>query len=169
MADFTQKTVVKSAVRNLTAPIADYASFSSLIQGILDKNPWGCTSYQVTGATKPAIERSREAYAATINYENTEAKTVGSIPVRGPTMDAVNTAVTQITGNASITNGMGTGISSSRDPSGDSFSCTLKCHHTNGELYMVTFKRDSITLSSYDADEIRTGLESWADSVAILA
>ena len=30
---------------------------------------------------------------------NAEAKTVGSIPVRGPSMAAVNTAVTEITGN----------------------------------------------------------------------
>ena len=28
------------------------------------------------------------------------------------------------------------------------FSCTLKCHHSNGELYSVRFARDSVTLSS---------------------
>ena len=64
---------------------------------------------------------------------------------------------------------MGTGVSASRDSSGDTFSCTLKCHASNGELYTVTFKRDNITLSSYEADTIRTSLESWADTVAILA
>ena len=168
MADFTQKTVVKSAVRELAAPIADYATFNALIQDIIDNNPWGCTSYQTSGATKPAIERGKEAYSASVVYENAEAKTVGSIPVRGPSMTAVNTAVTQITGNAAITTGMGTGVSASRDSSHDSFSCTLKCHHSNGELYSVTLKRDSITISSYEADAIRTSLESWADTVAIL-
>lgn len=169
MGDFTQKTVLKSAVRNLAAPVADYATFSALVQDIIDNNPWGCTSYQSSGVTKPGVEKSKEAYAATVVYENAEAKTVGSIPVRGPTMAAVNTAVTQITGNAAITSGMGAGVSVSRDSSEDSFSCTLKCHDNNGEIYSVNFKRNSITVSSYEADAIRTNLESWADTVAILA
>jgi hypothetical protein len=169
MGDFTQKSVVKSAMRKLASPIADYATFSSLIQDVLDNNPWGCTAYESAGASKPAIEKSKEAYAATIVYENTEAKTVGSIPIRGPSMAAVNTAVTQITGTAAITTGMGTGVSASRDTSEDSFSCTLKAHANNGELYSVSFKRDSVTLSSYEDDSIRAGLETWADTVAILA
>nr|WP_319537629.1 hypothetical protein [uncultured Methanospirillum sp.] len=84
-------------------------------------------------------------------------------------MAAVNTTVTQITGNTAITTAMGSGVSASRDSSEDTFSCTLKCHASNGELYSVTFKRDSVSLSSYEADSIRTGLEAWADTVAILA
>jgi hypothetical protein len=169
MGDFTQKSVVKSAVRKLASPIADYTTFNALVQDILDNNPWGCTSYITSGVTKPGVERSKEAYAASIVYENSEAKTVATIPVRGPTMAAVNTAVTQISGNAAITGAMGAGVTASRDSSEDTFSCTLKCHASNGELYSVTFKRDSITLSSYDADAIRTGLESWADGIGILA
>jgi phage gp45-like len=47
-------------------------------------------------------------------------------------MAAVNTAVTQITGNATITGAMGTGVSASRDSSEDTFSKTLKCHASNG-------------------------------------
>ena len=169
MGDFTQKSVVKSAMRKLAAPIADYATFNALVQDILENNPWGCTAYESAGAAKPAVEKSKEAYSATIVYENSEAKTVGSIPVRGPTMAAVNTAVTQITGSAAITTGMGAGVTASRDASEDSFSCTIKAHASNGELYSVTFKRDSVTVSSYEADSIRTGLETWADTVAILA
>ena len=57
----------------------------------------------------------------------------------------------------------------SHDSSGDSFSCTLKCHHSNGENYSITFKRDSIVVSSYEADAILTTIETWADTVAILA
>jgi hypothetical protein len=169
MGDFTQKSVVKSAARKLATPIADYAAFSALIQDVIENNPWGCTAYESAGVAKPAVEKTKEAYSATIVYENAEAKTVGSIPVRGPSMAAVNTAVTQITGNAAITSGMGTGVSASRDSSEDSFSCTIKAHHNNGELYSVTFKRDSVTISSYENDAIRTGLETWADTVAILA
>ena len=169
MGDVTEKSVVKSATRSLTAPIADFTAFNALVQDVRDNNPWGCTSYVSAGVTKPAVEKSKEAYAATVVYENAEAKTVGSIPVRGPSMAAVNTAVTQITGNSAITTGMGTGVSASRDSSNDSFSCTIKAHHSNGELYTVSFKRDSVTVSSYEADSIRTGLDAWADTVAILA
>ncbi|HWQ66145.1 MAG TPA: hypothetical protein VN372_04660 [Methanospirillum sp.] len=169
MADFTQKSVVKSAVRTLATPIADYTTFSALIQDIIDNNPWGCTAYESAGISKPAIEKTKEGYAASISYENSEAKLVGKIPIRGPTMAAVNTAVTQITGNTAITTAMGTGVSASRDSSEDTFSCSLKCHHLSGELYTVTVKRDSITLSSYEADTIRTSLETWADAVPILA
>lgn len=169
MGDFTQKSVVKSAVRKLATPITDYTAFNAVIQDILDNNPWGCTTYESAGAAKPAVEKSKEAYAASISYENSEAKLVGRIPVRGPSMAAVNTTVTQITGNTAITSAMGAGVSASRDSSEDTFSCTLKCHDSNGELYSVTVKRDSISLTSYEADSIRTGLETWADSVAILA
>ncbi|WP_319580771.1 hypothetical protein [uncultured Methanospirillum sp.] len=169
MGDFTQKSVVKSAVRKLTSPIADFTAFNALVQDVLDNNPWGCTAYESAGVAKPAVEKSKEAYAAAIAYENAEAKQVGKIPVRAPTMAAVNTTVTQITGNTAITTAMGSGVSASRDSSEDTFSCTLKCHASNGELYSVTFKRDSVSLSSYEADSIRTGLEAWADTVAILA
>ena len=169
MADFTQKTVIKSAVRELASPITDYATFNTIIQDVLDDNPWGCTAYESGGVSHSPVESTKEGYSATIVYENAEAKTVGTIPVKGPTMAAVNTAVTQITGNATITGAMGAGVSASRDSSGDTFSKTLKCHASNGELFMVTFKRDSISLSSYEADSIRTTLETWADTVTALA
>jgi len=169
MGDFTQKSVVKSASRDLATPFADYTTFNALIQDILDNNPWGCTAYDSAGIAKPAVEKSKEAYAAAVVYENTEAKQVGKIAVRGPTMAAVNTAVTQISGNTAITTAMGSGVSASRDSSEDTFSCTLKCHASNGELYSVTFKRDNVTVSSYEADSIRDGLETWADTVAVLA
>ncbi|MFH0968572.1 MAG: hypothetical protein V1862_12900 [Methanobacteriota archaeon] len=66
MGDFTQKSVVKSAVRNLTVPIADYTTFNTLVQNILDNNPWGCTAYESAGVSKPAVEKTKEAFAATI-------------------------------------------------------------------------------------------------------
>ena len=132
MAHFTQKTVVKSAVRELASPIAEYTTFNTIVQDVLDDNPWGCTAYESGGVSHPAVKTSKESYAASIIYENAEAKKVGQIPVKGPTMAAVNTAVTQITGNATITGAMGTGVSASRDSSEDTFSKTLKCHASNG-------------------------------------
>lgn len=57
----------------------------------------------------------------------------------------------------------------SHDPSDDGFSVTLKCHDANGELYNVSFTRENVTISSYEADSIRTTLETWADGKTVLA
>ena len=57
MADFVQTTVTKTAVRELTTPIADVATFNSIVQTVLTDNPWLCTPYDSQGATIP---RSRE-------------------------------------------------------------------------------------------------------------
>ena len=51
----------------------------------------------------------------------------------------------------------------------DAFSATLRCHDANGELYMVNFSRDRVTITSYSDDAIRTNVETWADTVAALA
>ena len=56
-----------------------------------------------------------------------------------------------------------------RDSDNETFSATLKCHDPNGELYLVNFSRDRVTLTSYSDDAIRTKVETWADTVAALA
>ena len=45
MADFVQKTVNKSAVRNLTVPIATVTAFNNLIQAVINDNPFGCIGH----------------------------------------------------------------------------------------------------------------------------
>ena len=42
MADFVQKTVNKTAVRDLAVPIADVTSFNNLIETVIEDNPFGC-------------------------------------------------------------------------------------------------------------------------------
>ena len=56
-----------------------------------------------------------------------------------------------------------------RDRGSETYSATLKCRDPNGELYMVTFSRDRVNLTSYSDDAIRTKVETWADTVAALA
>ncbi len=56
-----------------------------------------------------------------------------------------------------------------RDTDHESYSGTLKCHDPNGVLYFVTLSRDSVSLTSYSDDAIKTKVESWADSVPALA
>ena len=167
MADFTQKSVTKSAERKLATPIDTVANFLALVQDVIDNNPWACTSYTSSGATVAGVVRGTEYYSGKIVYENTEAKTVGQISVKAPTSAAFSTDVTTILAATAINTAMsGT---PSHDSSEDSFSCTLKCHATNDELYSVTFKRDSVVISNYEADSILTTIETWADTVAILA
>jgi hypothetical protein len=133
----------------------------------LDTNPWGCTSYQAAGKTLPAVAKTRESYSGRIVFENDEAKTVGQISVKAPTSAAFNTNVSTIVANATLSTAMGG--TSSHDSSEDKFSCTLRCHDSNGELYIVTLSRDKLRLSSFEADTIRTSLDFWADTLPALA
>lgn len=167
MADFVNTATTKTAVRDLATPIADLTAFSVIVQDILENNPWGCTSYQSAGQTLPPVAKSRESYSGRIVYEDTQAKTVGQISVRAPTAASFTANVNTITANAALTTAMGG--TPSHDSSEDKFSCTIRCHHQNGEIYLVALSRDKIRLSSFEADTIRMGLDSWADTVAILA
>ncbi|MFH0967801.1 MAG: hypothetical protein V1862_08985 [Methanobacteriota archaeon] len=167
MADFITSNTTKTAVRDLAEPIPDITTFVTLVQSILDTNPWGCTTYQSAGQTLPAIAKTRESYSGRIVYENAEAKTVGQISVKAPTAASFNTDVSTIVGTAALNTAMGG--SPSHDSSEDKFSCTLRCHDVNGELYLVALSRDKIRLSYFEADTIRTSLETWADNLPILA
>ena len=77
MADFTQSTNVKSAVRRLAEPIADISAFNAMIQSVILNNPFGCVSYMSSGASHPPVEKIRETYTARIVYQDEDAKTVG--------------------------------------------------------------------------------------------
>ncbi|PWR73930.1 hypothetical protein DK846_01835 [Methanospirillum lacunae] len=167
MADFVAKGAVKSAERKLTTPIGTITAFLALIQDVIDNNPWGCVAYTSAGKNVAAVVRGSEYYSGKIVYENGEAKTVGQISVKAPTSAAFNTDITTILGTVAL--GTAMGGTPSHDSSEDSFSCTLKAHSSNGENFNVTFKRDSVTVSSYESDSILTGIESWADTVALLA
>ena len=86
--NYGRLATTRTAVRVLTAPIADLTSFIGLIQGIVDTNPWGYTSYQAAGQTLPALAKTRESYSGRMVSGNDEAKTVGQISVRAPTAAA---------------------------------------------------------------------------------
>jgi hypothetical protein len=45
----------------------------------------------------------------------------------------------------------------------------MKRHASSGENYNITFKRDSVTVSGYETDSTLTGIETWAETVVILA
>jgi len=63
MADFVRKTVNKTAVRDLTVPIATVTSFNTLVQSVIADNPFGCVGYTNSdGQTIAPVVRNREHY-----------------------------------------------------------------------------------------------------------
>jgi hypothetical protein len=167
MADFAQKTNIKSAVRKLADPITDVTAFNTIIQSVILNNPFGCVSYMSSGVNHPPVEKSRESYTAKFVYEDTEAKRVGSGSESYNMIAGFNAGIAAVLANtANSTAHGGTAI---HDPEGDTYSATLKCHDPNGELYNVTLSRQQVAISSYEDDSIRTVIETWADSVPALA
>jgi hypothetical protein len=167
MADFIQKTIVKTASRKLAVPIVDVAAFNTLIQTVITDNPFGCVAYETAGVSHAAVEKGKEAYVAKIVYQDTDGKSVGTGSHKFTTLAGFNAGVTALLAGADIaTAHAGTAV---RDRNNETFSATLKCRDANGELYMVTFNRDTVNLTSYSDDAIRTKVETWADSVAALA
>jgi hypothetical protein len=167
MADFTQNTNVKSAVRKLADPIADINAFNTIVQSVITGNPFGCVSYMSSGVNHPPVEKTKESYTAKIVYQDTLAKKVGASAESYNSLAGFNAGISAMAANtANITAHGGT---IARDPATDTFSASLKCHDPNGELYMVNFSRNQVTISSYEDDAIRTVIETWADGVTALA
>jgi hypothetical protein len=49
MADFVQSSDSKNAVRELTSPIPDVATFNSIVQSVITDNPFECVAYMTAG------------------------------------------------------------------------------------------------------------------------
>jgi hypothetical protein len=167
MADFTQNTNVKSAVRKIAEPIADISAFNAIVQSVILNNPFGCVSYMSSGASHPPVEKIRETYTARIVYQDSDALTVGTGTHRFNSIAGFTTGATALLGAAAISSAHGG--TAAHDTDGDTYSVTVKCHDPNGEIYSLVFSRDQISLSSYEDEAIRTRVETWADSVPELA
>jgi len=167
MADFVQKTVVKSAVRKLATPIENVAAFNTIVQSVLTDNPFACTAYESAGVNHAPVEKSKENYVAKVVYQDGQAKTVGTDSSKFNTIAGFNAGATALLNNTALATAHGgTPI---RDTPNETYSATLKCHDASGELFMVTFTRSAISISSYSDDAIRTRVETWADTVEALA
>ena len=168
MADFVQKTVNKTAVRDLAVPIADVTSFNTLVQTVIDDNPFGCVGYTGSdGQPVAAVVRSREHYTAKVDFIDGEGKRVGNVSLQSPSIAAFNANAAEALANAALETAMGG--DAERNFAGESYYAQLKCHDPSGDDYYVTFTRKTVRLSSYQDDAIRTAVETWADAVAALA
>jgi hypothetical protein len=167
MADFIETSNTKTAIRELTSPIASVAAFDAIIADVLATNPWGCVDYVQGGVTYDGVAKNRESYTVRVTYEDGEGSSVGTITARAPSVAAFDGTALEIMGNAALATAMGgTPV---RDSDREAFSAQLRCHDAGGEIYYVTFSRDSVRITSYEDDLIRTTVETWADTVPALA
>jgi len=167
MADFIEKTVTKTAVRELANPIEDVSAFDTIVQAVITANPFGCVAYTEGGVSHQPVEKTRENYVAKVVYQDGLAKSVGTGSHRFNSIAGFNAGATALLAATAVTtahNG-----TAARDPANDTYSATLNCRDPNGENFMVTISRDRVNLTSYSDDAIRTKVETWADSVAALA
>ena len=168
MADFVQKTVNKTAVRDLAVPIANVTSFNNLIQAVIDDNPFGCVGYTGSdGVPVDPVVRNREHYTAKVNFLNGEGKRVGNVSLQSPTIAAFEANAAEALDNTALATAMGG--EAERNFAGESYYAQLKCHDPTGDDYYVTFTRRTIRVSSYQDDAIRDAVETWADAVPALA
>ena len=167
MADFVQTTINKTALRDLTVPIADVTSFNTLVESVIAENPFGCVGYTTkAGETIAPIIKNREHYTAKVNFVDGEGKKVGTVSLQSPTIAAFNANAAEVLDNAALATAMG-GVAVRNGP-GETYYCQLKCHDPSGDDYYVTFTRKSVRISSYQDDTIRNAVETWADAVASL-
>ena len=167
MANFTPRSVVKSAVRTLPTEIPTLAAFTEVVDDILTSNPFGCTDYEVGGVSHDGTEKTRESYTARFAYEDNEAVTIGTTSVKCPTTAAFNGVVTAAPAATAINTAIGaTAVHVADD---DTFSVTVRCHDANGELYYVAITRSAVKVSAYEVDAILAAVEDWSDAVPALA
>jgi hypothetical protein len=167
MADFIQSTVTKSAVRILAEPIADVATFNTIVQSVITDNPFACVAYMTAGASHDPVEKTREGYTAKIVYQDIDANVVGNLSDRFNTIAGFNAGATALLANAALATAHGG--TPYRDTENETYSAYLRCHDPNGEIYTVNFSRQRISITSYSDDGIRTKVETWADTVPELA
>ncbi len=169
MADFTQTTVNKTAVRDLTVPIADVTSFNALIESVIADNPFGCVGYTTkAGETIAPVVRNREHYTAKVDFLDGEGKRVGTVSLQSPSIAAFNANASEVLANTALAAAMGA-TDALRNGPGETYYAQLKCHDPSGDDYYVTLTRKTVRVSSYQDDAIRDAVETWADDVPALA
>ncbi|MDD3933090.1 hypothetical protein [Methanoculleus sp. UBA303] len=170
MADFTQTTVNKTAVRDLAVPIADVTSLNTLVQSVIADNPFGCIGYTTkAGQTIDGVIRNREHYTGKVNFiDEQTGKRLGTVSLQSPTIAAFEANAAEVLDNAALATAMGA-TDAVRNGPGETYYAQLKCHDPSGDDYYVTFTRRTVRISSGEDDAIRTAVETWADAVPALA
>jgi len=108
MADFVPTTVNRTAVRDLSVPIASVTAFKNLVQSVIDDNPFGCVGYTTSdGEYIEPIVLSREHYTAKVNFLDGNGKRVGTVSLQSPTVAAFEANAAEVMSNTAIAAAMG--------------------------------------------------------------
>jgi hypothetical protein len=163
MSDFVQKADVKRSVRTLTTPIADIAALNTLVQGVIDTNPFQCVSHVVAGVTHPGVSRGTQSFGIRVLYENPATlKNMGNATAKASTVAGYTAAAAALVGNTALATAIGG--DAIQDTETEGYSISLNCHDPNGEDYTVTFTRKTITVSSYEDDAVVARVNTWANT-----
>ena len=107
MADFVQKTANKTAVRDLAVPIADISAFDTLVESVIDDNPFGCVGYTGSdGVAVPAVVRNREHYTAKVDFIDGEGKRIGTASLQSPSIATFNANAAEVLANTALATAM---------------------------------------------------------------
>ena len=165
-SDFGQDSQDKIVMRVLANPIASVSAFNLIVQSVITDNPFACVGYTYEGKNHDPVEKTNEVYTARIFYKGNNGNIVGTTEITFNSSTDYESGVATIPANTQLaTSQAGIAI---HDSKFDLYSTTLKCHDANDEIYYVVFTRDYVMLANYSDDSIRTGFETWADSVASL-
>ena len=165
-SDFGQDSQDKIVMRVLANPIASVSAFNLIVQSVITDNPFACVGYTVNGEKHDPVEKTNEAYTAQIFYKDNNGNIVSTVEIIYNSSAEYESGVATIPANTQLTTPQ-SGIAT-YDSKFDLYSATLKCHDANGENYYVVFTRDYVMLAAYSDDSIRTGFETWANTVTSL-
>jgi hypothetical protein len=167
MADVVRKTNVKTAARELATPITDAATFDSIVQFVITKNPFGFVACREGGISHDPVEKTKEACVVRVVYQDALAKSVGTDARRFSRIAGFNAGAAALPACAPLAAApAGTPV---LDPGSETCSATLNCRDPNGELYQVAISRSRVSLASYSDDAIFAKVGTWADTVPALA
>ena len=167
MADFVQTTINKTALRDLTVPIADVTSFNTLVESIIADNPFGCVDDTIRdGQTIEGVIRNREHYTATANFVNADGKRVGTVSLQSPTIAAFEANAAEVMGNAALaTRRIPLERRTPHLPVLQLRSVGTSHSAPAGRDSYATFTQKTVRISSYQDDAIKTTVETWADGI----
>jgi hypothetical protein len=165
-SNYGQDSQDKIVMRVLANPIASVSAFNLIVQSVITDNPFASVGYTVNGEKHDPVEKTNEAYTAQIFYKDNDGNIVGTTEIIYNSSAEYESGVATIPANTPLsTTQSGIAIYDSKF---DLYSATLKCHDANGENYYVVFTRDYVMLAAYSDDSIRTGFETWANTVTSL-
>jgi hypothetical protein len=156
-----------SITRRLKNRIPDIAAFTAIIDNLQQKNPLGCSSYNLVKRTCPPVMPVRERYTAKFVYLDTRGKQVGTSSEVYDSPAGYETGIaSMITNLSNIVSHRGRVV---RQKDADLFSVTLKCYDPDQGFFFISLARDRLTVSSFNGTTIAAKVRAWADSIPELA